>query len=154
MEMRSNSKEIENLGTVSVSPLPFMSGLNLKRRLLSHATRWVKKVTGGSGSLESLTSGDFDMAVIGELLEQIISDLSEKELKSLINDLTFGMMVENQNVNEESVRDIVFAGNHGEFWQCIIFALEVNFGSFLDLVKPTLMKLFEGEEETETSGKN
>jgi len=140
VEERHTVIEIDNKKyNVSTILLMGKKTVTLSARLMKKATpflRLIKNVTNSSGG--SIFAGgkvDFSKinlpdSFIDDLVDILLTGLDEKDMLSLILDLVKTTTVNENNLQNESVFDLVFQGNLMLLFQVVKFVIVENFGSF------------------------
>jgi hypothetical protein len=120
-----------------VVPLPTGQGLALLVLITKHMARGLENVP----SLAALA------AHAGSALADVLTNLDEANVARLVRELTEGTMVEPtpegtgaKLVPLAGISEDLYAGNFAELAQFVAFGLEVNYGSFLGVIKAATAK--------------
>jgi hypothetical protein len=93
------------------------------------------KMIGGAAGEALKSEGDFDMNVVGNVVANLAETVSENDFDYLCDTFAVATEVEINGksvpLSTEGVFDVHFAGAYIELGQWLLFAVEVNFGSFL-----------------------
>lgn len=131
--MREPQDKVINGRNYRITPLGASKGLGILTLLTKHIARGLESVP----SLAALAEH------AGTALADVASNLDEAHVDRLCKTLAESAQVEPTPGSENlvplaSCYENHFAGNYGELVAFVAFALEVNFGSFLDLIKTTM----------------
>lgn len=129
MSQVTQEREIDGM-SFAVTQLPGMRGLKLLARLgrvLGPAV--AKALAGASNGLK----GEVDFEVMGEAVGTLFERLTEKELEEVTRELLQAATVDNRPLLQGF--DVTMQGKTLTILKVLLFAFEVNYGSFLDVLK-------------------
>jgi hypothetical protein len=130
----------------AITQLPGMKGLRMSQRLgriLGPAL--AKGLSGmGSVSLDRLTESAVNMETIGEAVAILFDRLSENELEAITRELFASATVDGKPLM--AAFDLVMQGKTLTVYKALLFAFEVNFGSFFDELRGLAVKQLAGRK--------
>lgn len=138
----STTKTIDGV-TVTVQQLPGMRGVRMLHRLTKAVGPALAASLVGFKSVKSLKDlGNADVGAIvgglGDAVQKLFDNLTEAELEQLITDLLEGALVELEGQTIPLTRPIfdkVMTGRAHVALGFTVFAIEVNYGNFTDVVR-------------------
>jgi hypothetical protein len=95
------------------------------------------KMVGGAAGAAVESEQDFDMRTVGKIVSNLAESVSEEDFDTLVatfmktTDVSGGAYKTRAPLATDGLFDLHFAGAYGELGQWLMFAIEVNFGSFL-----------------------
>jgi len=94
------------------------------------------KMVGGAAGEALKSDGDFDMQAVGNVVANLAESVSEDDFDYLCDTFSKTTAIEvdgkTMPLTTEGLFDLHFAGAYLELGQWLLFAVEANFGSFLD----------------------
>jgi hypothetical protein len=94
------------------------------------------KMIGGAAGEALKSEGEFDMQAVGNVVANLAESVSENDFDFLCDTFakTTSVEIEGKTIplTTEGIFDLHFAGAYVELGQWLLFAVEVNFGGFLD----------------------
>jgi hypothetical protein len=121
-----------------VTKLPYSLGKSLLVRLFKTLAPSLARLVAGAPSAKDKNVLDLDLATvapaIASVADQLAHDLSEEDLDFAVASLGEYSYVINGKDRQQLVADFIefhFAGNYGELFQWLAFALRVNYLGFL-----------------------
>jgi len=138
--MRQATKRIIGEHTYEVRQLPatpaYLMFLDLSKMVAPSMAAGVASVAGGGGlaqALEAELNGDFLLRAV----EGLVDRLDNAKVQSIIQQLAnhTAVVIGERKLELAQQFEVQFAGRIGEMFRWLAFALEVNFGDFLSVLK-------------------
>lgn len=136
--LKAREKTIDGY-TISVTPFPAWIAWRLKRNLVGLiGTTLIKALqnlsTKSTGKGKSKKSEyDFDLVAVGNAIEDLFDKLTEDEFEILTKRIIASTRVDNKDISNDNIFNELFAANLHVVYKILLYVLEVNYGSFLDL---------------------
>jgi hypothetical protein len=145
--------------TVESTVLPGLFALRLKTRLMKKIFPSIGKFV-SSVKIDQLkeskkTFGDvlecLDMEGVGNALEAVAANVEPAELQEIILQTLSQTRVDNKEAGNEDIFNLLFAGKMMLMYRIFLFALEVNYGDFLAVLRTGMDKMTPPVPETPKS---
>lgn len=138
MALKSETKTI-NGHTYDVTQLPYSQGKSLLMRLFKCLGPAMAKALGVAPELKDRKLSEMKLSevapVLGVTCEQLAQDLSEEDFDFAVALLgQYSYVIGDTGARQQLTSDFLefhFAGNYGELFQWLAFALRVNYLGFL-----------------------